>query len=42
MQGGTQSGAGHPAVYIQLNTRNSGEPVSCKWCGLRYALRDHH
>ena len=35
-------GSGHPQVYIQVNTRNPGEPVSCKYCGLRYALEGHH
>ena len=43
IQGGTMPGAGHPQVYIQVNTRTPGEPVSCKYCGLRYALdMDHH
>lgn len=41
-KGGTQIGAGHPQVYIQLNTRHAGEPVQCKWCGLRYALDNTH
>ena len=42
IQGGTEPGAGHPQVYIQLNTKNVGTPVSCKWCGLRFALRHEH
>lgn len=42
-QGGTVAGIGHPAVYIQLNTRNAGEAKPCPYCGLRYAmdLDDH-
>ena len=35
-------GTGHPQVYIQLNTRNPGEYVVCKWCGLRYAYDPDH
>lgn len=42
MKGGTEIGAGHPQVYIQLNTKTPGVPVSCKWCGIRYALKHHH
>ena len=41
-QGGVEIGPGHPQVYIQLNTRTPGEPVACKWCGVRYALKHHH
>lgn len=41
-KGGAEIGAGHPQVYIQLNTRTPGVPVSCKWCGIRYALNHHH
>merc|ERR1712167_406681 len=26
---------GHPVEYIQLNTK-TGEPVECKYCGLRF------
>jgi hydrogenase maturation factor HypF (carbamoyltransferase family) len=32
---------GHPVEYIQLNTQFAGEPVACKYCGLRYALATH-
>ena len=42
IKGGTDIGAGHPQVYIQLNTRKAGEPVACKYCGMRFALRHHH
>lgn len=38
------SGAlGHPLEYIQLNTV-SNEPQNCKYCGLRYKMKEggHH
>ncbi|EAS07703.1 zinc-finger protein (macronuclear) [Tetrahymena thermophila SB210] len=42
--GGTEINAGHPQVYIQLDTRKHGTPQTCKYCGLRYAKKmdGHH
>lgn len=39
IQGGTSINAGHPQVYINVNTE---EPSVCKWCGLRYMLKKDH
>jgi len=39
--GGTKIGAGHPQVYIQLNTKDPSKPQTCKWCGLKF-VRKHH
>ena len=33
---------GHPVEYIQLNTRKAGSAVTCKYCGTRFMLDDHH
>lgn len=36
---------GHPVEYIQLNTRYPGEPVACKYCGVKYVSKgggSHH
>ena len=42
IKGGVEIGPGHPPVYIQLNTKTAGQPVSCKYCGMRFALRKSH
>jgi hypothetical protein len=33
---------GHLVECIQINTQFTGEPVKCKYCGLRYALASHN
>lgn len=30
---------GHPVVYFNLD---SGKPVSCNYCGVRYVMKDTH
>jgi len=35
-------GLGHPREFIQLNKSRTGEPETCKYCGLRYAQKKHH
>mmetsp|Transcript_137299 Transcript_137299/g.194268 ORF Transcript_137299/g.194268 Transcript_137299/m.194268 type:complete len:149 (+) Transcript_137299:50-496(+) len=37
--GGSKIEAGHPQVYLQLDTRNPGKVVTCPYCGLRYARK---
>eukprot|EP00948_MAST-09A_sp_MAST-9A-sp1_P003244 g3244.t1 len=32
---------GHPIEYIQLHNVRKGVPVACKYCGLRYAKKEH-
>ncbi|KAI9915222.1 hypothetical protein PsorP6_007305 [Peronosclerospora sorghi] len=31
---------GHPAEYIQLDTRELNSPQTCKYCGLRYKMKE--
>ena len=33
---------GHPIEYIQLNRRDGATAEVCKYCGLRYQMKDHH
>lgn len=33
---------GHPLEYIQLDKKNPGSPSTCKYCGLRYAMKGAH
>ncbi|EGR30700.1 nad transhydrogenase subunit beta, putative [Ichthyophthirius multifiliis] len=40
--GGTENNAGHPQVYIQLNTKQAGKVQTCKYCGLKYARKLHN
>lgn len=40
MQGVNDFGWGHPVVYITLNTNNIATPSTCKYCGLRYVMRN--
>ncbi|KRW98927.1 hypothetical protein PPERSA_09452 [Pseudocohnilembus persalinus] len=42
--GGTEINAGHPQVYIKLDTRTPHQVQTCKYCGLRFALKEgaHH
>jgi NADH dehydrogenase (ubiquinone) Fe-S protein 6 len=35
-------GWGHPTEYITLNTRNPEVPNICKYCGLRFVMKQHH
>ncbi|CAD8057718.1 unnamed protein product [Paramecium primaurelia] len=39
--GGTHINAGHPQVYIKLDTRTEGTPQTCKYCGLQYVKKGH-
>ena len=39
--GVNEFGYGHPVHYIQLDTKNRGKPVACKWCGLRFKQRGY-
>lgn len=36
-----ESHYGHPAEFIQLNTRRPEIPNVCKYCGLRYVMKQH-
>ena len=40
MKGVNDFGWGHPVVYITLNTNNIATPSTCKYCGLRYVMRN--
>jgi len=31
---------GHPAEYIKLDTRVHNSPQTCKYCGLRYKMKE--
>lgn len=33
------SGLGHPVQYIKLDRRHKHTPATCKYCGLRYQLK---
>ena len=33
---------GHPVEYIQLDRRDGIHPETCKYCGVRYQMKDHH
>eukprot|EP00924_Labyrinthula_sp_SR-Ha-C_P006806 snap_masked-scaffold_8-processed-gene-1.16-mRNA-1 protein AED:0.06 eAED:0.06 QI:0/-1/0/1/-1/1/1/0/100 len=33
---------GHPVEYIQLNTVKIGKASVCKYCGIRYVMKQHH
>ncbi|CAK75926.1 unnamed protein product (macronuclear) [Paramecium tetraurelia] len=37
----THINAGHPQVYIKLDTRTEGTPQTCKYCGLQYVKKGH-
>jgi uncharacterized Zn-finger protein len=37
-----EMGWGHPIEYIQLNTRDPEKPTICKYCGLRYGMKQSH
>jgi len=39
---GGDAALGHPIEYIQLNKVRIGEPETCKYCGLRYVMKQHH
>ncbi|POM80400.1 NADH dehydrogenase (ubiquinone) Fe-S protein 6 [Phytophthora palmivora] len=31
---------GHPVEYIQLDTRKHNSPQTCKYCGVRYKMKE--
>lgn len=31
---------GHPVEYIQLDTRKHHTPQTCKYCGVRYQMKE--
>ncbi|CAI5725193.1 unnamed protein product [Hyaloperonospora brassicae] len=31
---------GHPVEYIQLDTRTQNSPQTCKYCGVRYKMKE--
>ncbi|KAK1931862.1 NADH dehydrogenase [ubiquinone] iron-sulfur protein 6 [Phytophthora citrophthora] len=31
---------GHPVEYIQLDTRKHNTPQACKYCGVRYRMKE--
>ena len=32
---------GHPVEYIQLDKRRGAAPEPCKYCGIRYQMKEH-
>jgi uncharacterized Zn-finger protein len=40
--GDDADGLGHPREYIQLNKVKVGEPAVCKYCSLKYVMKQHH
>ena len=42
LQGVNDYGWGHPVEYITVDSRDVTKPNICKYCGLRFVMKQHH
>jgi uncharacterized Zn-finger protein len=42
IKGVNDYGWGHPVEYITVDSKDVTQPNTCKYCGLRFVMKQHH